>query len=418
MIRQADSLTEVPRRDGYRFVIEAVMLLARAVTGFIWPSVGPLLPLMMAEYAISRGTVGWVISITPLVMTAASVPAGILAARIGAKKTFAIGSLFQAAGLFVLLFKDFPSLLVMRGLFAVGTAICIPLAAGITASWFEANEAPFIHGVNQGSNSLGNAASYLLTIPIATALTWRAPIAIYSAIALVIGIIWAVFGRESRKAGTITGAVSPGPGATGQAMSIGQVLRQRAALLLAFSLSGAFCLFTAVTSWLPTYYHEVFGMPLAKASSITALFMVSGFFACIIGGILPGRLGLRRPILIGAGITSGLSALGCILTDNPFIIYPSVVIMGVAGSIYMPSVFTIPVELPGMTPRTGALILSLALGVGNFGGFIGPLIVGYLTDLTGSYLPGFLICCVLSLSLLIGGLLLPETGPRGRKNHL
>jgi hypothetical protein len=37
--------------------------------------------------------------------------------------------------------------------------------------------------------------------------------------------------------------------------------------------------------------------------------------------------------------------------------------------------------------------------------------VGYLADYTGSYLPGFIFCCVLSLSLFIGGLLLPETGP-------
>ncbi len=414
MMEQTQSLAKVTQRDRYRFVIETMLLLARAVTGFIWPSVGPLLPLIMNEYGISRGTVGWVISITPIVMTISSVPAGILATRIGTKKTFAIGSLFQAVGISVLLFKGFPSLLVMRGLFAVGTAICIPLAAGITADWFEHNEVPFIHGINQGSNSLGNAASYLLTIPIAMALSWRAPIAIYSIVALVIGVMWIIFGREQRKTGTMRDAVSSGPGAANQTMSVSQILRQRATLLLAFSLTGSFCLFTAVTSWLPTYYHEVFGMPLAKASSITALFMVSGFFACIFGGILPGRLGLRRPILIGAGLLLGVSALGCILTDNPFIIYPSVVIMGMAGSIYMPSVFTIPGELPGMTPRTGALILSLALGEGNFGGFIGPLIVGYLTDLTGSYLPGFLICCVLSLSLLIGGLLLPETGPKAR----
>jgi MFS family permease len=90
-------------------------------------------------------------------------------------------------------------------------------------------------------------------------------------------------------------------------------------------------------------------------------------------------------------------------------------IYGVFGVIYMPSVLTIPMELPGMTPETGSLMLAFALGAGNLGGFIGPLIVGYLTDLTGSYLPGFFICCVLSLSLFVGGLLLPETGPNAKK---
>ncbi len=74
-------------------------------------------------------------------------------------------------------------------------------------------------------------------------------------------------------------------------------------------------------------------------------------------------------------------------------------------------------ELPGVTPRTGAIVLALALGVGNVGGFAGPLIVGYLADLTGSYMPGLIICCALSLSLFAGGVLLPETGPRGKQGN-
>jgi nitrate/nitrite transporter NarK len=72
-------------------------------------------------------------------------------------------------------------------------------------------------------------------------------------------------------------------------------------------------------------------------------------------------------------------------------------------------------ELPNMTPRTGGVVLAFCLGIGNFGGFLGPVIVGYLTDLTGSYWPGFLICFAMSFSLLVGGLLLPETGPKARK---
>ncbi len=55
---------------------------------------------------------------------------------------------------------------------------------------------------------------------------------------------------------------------------------------------------------------------------------------------------------------------------------------------------------------------------GNFGTFMGPLITGYLADLTGSYLPGIIIFAVFSLSLLVAGLMLPETGPAARKNTL
>ena len=59
-------------------------------------------------------------------------------------------------------------------------------------------------------------------------------------------------------------------------------------------------------------------------------------------------------------------------------------------------------------------MVAMMLVGGNLGNFMSPLIVGYLVDVTGSYLPGFIIFIVLSYVLMIAGILLPETGPRGR----
>jgi MFS family permease len=72
-------------------------------------------------------------------------------------------------------------------------------------------------------------------------------------------------------------------------------------------------------------------------------------------------------------------------------------------------------ELHPTSRRTGTIVIFIMLLVGNIGNFIGPLVVGYLSDLTGSYLPGFIISAVISLGLLAAGLMLPETGPRARK---
>ena len=46
--------------------------------------------------------------------------------------------------------------------------------------------------------------------------------------------------------------------------------------------------------------------------------------------------------------------------------------------------------------------------------FVSPLLVGFLTDRTGSYLSGFALFSVVSLGLLLAGLKLPETGPGWR----
>ncbi len=44
--------------------------------------------------------------------------------------------------------------------------------------------------------------------------------------------------------------------------------------------------------------------------------------------------------------------------------------------------------------------------------FVAPLAAGALTDLTGSYLPGFTVFAVLAWSLAVAGFLLPEPHPR------
>lgn len=294
-----------------------------------------------------------------------------------------------------------------------------PLAGGIFAQWFSHKYLPLVNSFSQTLASVGQTLAFFATIPIAVALSWRGTLASYSGIALIFAVLWIVFGREKpRVIESVTGqnTTSNRPAPAVLPMTTWQVLRRRETLLLAFGLMGAFCLYLTLSAWLPTYYNEVFKMPLAKASSVSAIFKLTGIPAGILGGILPIRLGRRKPLIIAAGLMVGLLGLLCFIINNPVIIFSALAVYGVFGVIYMPCIYTIPMELPGATPQTGAIMLAVALAAGNLGGFIGPVIVGYLADFTGSFIPGLLVCCALSLSLFIAGLLLPETGPGARKN--
>ncbi len=401
----------------YRFVIASVVSLERFSVSII-TAVWPLLPLIMRELNISRGTVSWFVSAPQLLTMVFAVPAGILANRIGLKKTYAAGAFLHAVGIITPLCLNFPMLLVTRILFGLGTAISMPLAAGIIAQWFGRKERPLANGLSQVSGSLGQTLAFFITIPLSGVLSWRGTLASYSALALIAAFLWAFLGMGNPR------AVFDNPGerpmqitrAPVVKMSTWQVLRQRETLLLALSLTGAFCLYLTLNAWLPPYYYEVFKMPLAKASSVSAIFKATGIPAVIIGGILPMRLGRRKPLIVVSGLMVGIMGLATFIVNNPAVIFTALAIYGFFGVLYMPVIYTIPMELPGMTPETGSLVLAVALSAGYFGGFMGPVIVGYLADFTGSYLAGFLICCALSFSLLIGGLLLPETGPRGIRN--
>ena len=397
-------------KNRYWLVILASVILVRTCIGLIWASAGPLLPLMMGEFNLGRGTVGWFASIAPITIAAVSVPLGILGSRLSLKKTFAVGAILQAGGILAPVCNTFVPILLTRMAFAVGTAITVPMATAIAAEWVTSRRLPIVNGITMSFINLGNAVAFLLTVPIATAISWKAPMAVYGAFALTCAVGWIILGREKPKVYESTTSLDP----PRPDLGFKKVLRQRSTILLALSVAGSWGLWNSLTSWLPSYYNEVFKMPLVEASSILAIITVGGTIACIAGGILPMRIGRRRPMLILSGSFMGLAALSAVFFNNPAIIFLSVGLFGLFGNLQNPSLFTIPMELPNMSLRSGIMVISVMQVGGNMGNFLSPLAVGYLTDLTGSYLPGFIIFALLSSTSLLAGLLLPETGPKAK----
>lgn len=402
-------------KNRYRFVIQSTVILVRCCVGLIWASAGPLLPLIMQAYGLSRGSAGWFASAAPITIAVVSLPVGIIGARLSLKKTFAIGAFLQAGGILAPFATGYLPLVLTRVCFAIGTAITVPVATAIAAEWFTSRELPLVNGITMSFVTLGNAIAFIATVPIATVLSWTAPITIYGAFALTCATAWAVLGRDRPKVRTITEVTLSPVLEARPDLSFKQVITHRSTILLTLAVMGSWALGNSIGSWLPNYYLEVFKMPLEKASSILAVATVGGALACIAGGILPMRLGRRKPFLIVSGVFTGLSALSAVLFNNPVIIYLSVALFGIFGNLQAPSLFTIPMELPDMSLRSGVIVVSVMQVGGNLGNFISPLIVGYLADITGSYLPGFITFSVISLSLLVAGLLLPETGPKARK---
>jgi MFS family permease len=414
MIRLRYNCYQVEERNRYRFVILSSIFLVRGCIGLIWASAGPLLPLIIQEYGLSRGEAGWFASAAPLTIALVSVPAGIIGARFNLKKTFAVGAFLQAGGILTPFVTNYPLLLLTRVCFAAGTAITVPVATAIAVELFTSRKLPVINGVTLTCVSLGTAVAYVATVPLATFLSWRAPITIYGAVAFTAAMAWVMITKGKRlqlRTGILSAPVLSG----GPDRGVRGVLFQKSTILLSLAVMGSWSLGNTINAWLPSYYHEVFNMPLEKASSILALITVGGAFAALLGGILPARLGGHRPLLIASGIFMGVTAMSAVLFNNPVTIYLSVALFGIFYYVQTPSLFTIPMELPNSTLRSGVLVLSVMQVGGNLGNFISPLIVGSLVDITGSYLPGFITFAVISLTLLAAGILLPETAPGARK---
>jgi len=78
----------------------------------------------------------------------------------------------------------------------------------------------------------------------------------------------------------------------------------------------------------------------------------------------------------------------------------------------VPTLLTRTMVLTGRDPERVAVVWGLLITFGGLGMFVAPIMVGTLRDLTGGYLPGFLISSVAALGLLIAGIGMPQTGAR------
>jgi len=379
--------------------------------GMSFLAVAPLFPLIINDFDIDRATASLLVGATSLVVALALVPGSVLAARLGAKTSLALGGALISVVALSPLAGGFSALLATRLMFAIGAALTLGATPTVVMRWFPERELSAVNGLNIFGQTLGVTFSMFMAPRLAGPLGWAGALSTFGCIALVSTVLWLIVGRDPR--------VGPGTTAPRFAMSdLRVILKDRATILLGLGAAGGIGTFITFSSWLPTFYTEQFGYSLERAGSLAALLSFCSILGSLLGAALPTWFPRRRPFLITAGLLTPVAALGCFASSSPALLYPSVALFGILGVMFMPVVFTIPMELPHMTPERVGITVAAVLSVGNLSGFVAPLFVGFLRDQTGAFSLGLGVIALSGLSLAIAGYLMPETGGRGTRPRL
>ena len=225
---------------------------------------------------------------------------------------------------------------------------------------------------------------------------------IFGGVSVLSTVSWLIFGRDGEK-------VKPNKGKAVLTKILAGI-QSRDTLLVTLADLGPLCLVTACFAWLPTFYNETHGFSLAKSGSLMGLMSFSGWISLLLATVLGVRFARRRPFLIIPGIVIGFSGFGSFLLTDSIVFYVAIVMLGFSTWFYLPGLMTIPMDLYPDDPKRIALIFGTLMACGGLVSFAVPWIVGVVTDITGSFLPGLFLFAILSWSLLVSGLLLPETG--------
>ncbi|MBI4329603.1 MAG: MFS transporter [Chloroflexi bacterium] len=368
----------------------------------------PLLPLIIADYEIGRGLAGVLISVVMVTQAIISIPGGFFSARIGIQRAYLLGWILAGAGLLTPLAPSFFAVLLTRLLYGLGVSLLYPATGAVIVQWLRGREVPIMNALNSIGLTVGVSLSLFLGPVLSESFGWRGALAVEGGVAFVSAVLWLLLGLRRPPA-----AIAAPPSFRETAT----VFRMRNVWLVALGVVGPWALFSSLNSWLPSYLHETRGLSLAEAGATVSLLNVAGILGGIAGGTLPALLGVRKPFLIWPGLFMGVAGAATFLTPAGPLLAPAVLLYGFIAWLYQPSLFTIPLELPGMTPERAGAAWGALLTLGTLSSLLATQITGVLTDTLGSYIPALGTWAVLTVTLLFAGLLLPETGPARRSKR-
>ena len=352
----------------------------------IWVLNGAMAPFISETFSLSPAQKGLMLSVPIIAGALMRFPLGILSQYIGRKNaTLVEMALISVAMLFGFFFvHSFNDLLAMGVLLGIaGASFGVALSLG--SGWFPPQHKGLAMGL-VGAGNVGTAVSVLVAPPLAQWLGWQAVYGVAAVAILVPMLVMVLLAKEP-------------PDVDRHAS-----LREHMACLFekdgwVFSLiyGVTFGGFIGLITFLPSYYHDQFGVSKVQAGQLTMLAAFMGAAVRVLGGAISDRWGGVNTLtwvlvavavtLTGAGFSSGSLALTTVLLIACF------AALGAGnGALFQ----LVPLRWPTTTAVAGSMIGE----VGALGGGLVPNAMGLSKQYLGTYAWGFVLFAVLSVVML------------------
>ena len=158
--------------------------------------------------------------------------------------------------------------------------------------------------------------------------------------------------------------------------------------------------FIALTVWFPTFWVEGFKASLLQAGLLTAAFSLSASLLRVVGGIAADRLGGLLVaqvafLVVAAGALTLIAGQGSFLTA-----FLGQMLLALGMGVANAAVFKL---VPKFTPKAVGGAAGIIGGLGAFGGFVLPPIMGLFVRMQGEsgYVQGFYVFLGLAASAMI-----------------
>ncbi len=351
-------------------------------------------PAIRSELGLTTVQMGWVFSAFTFAYAAFEIPSGWLGDLIGPRKTLMRIVLWWSTFTTVSgLAWSFTSLLVARFLFGVGEAGAYPNISRSFARWFPVTERGAAHGAVFMSSRIGAAAAPPLVILIISIAGWRASFWIFGSLGVVWSLFWWRWFRDdpathpSVSAEELAVITSGTPTPAHPRVHWRDLLDPNLLCICLMYFCIGYGLYFYLT-WLPTYFREARRFNTQQAAWLSSAVLLTGGVATITGGWLTDRLTKRYGLKIGRSIgavampMSALFILTAALTPQPIVAAVLMALAFFCADLSMSPAWAMCHDVGGEAAGT---ITGAMNTLGNLGGAISPLVVGYSVQWWGSW---------------------------------
>lgn len=385
-----------PTRARYWVIVFAITL---AIIQYIdRVCISQAAPEVSKDLGLSKEQMGWVFGAFTLAYALFEIPTGYWGDRIGPRRVLLRvvlwWSFFTAATGWV---WNWSSLMITRFLFGAGEAGCFPNLTKAFDRWLPLRERIRAQGIMWMSARWGGAATPYLVFLVLGFVNWRTAFLLFGGLGVIWGIIFYLWYRDNPRDHQAVNAAEAAllpPTETRHSdhfnMPWSKLARSRSIWLLCgqyFACSYAWYFFI---TWFPTYLLEVHKFNLKESALLAGLpLFVGGFGSMFTGWITPhlqrwlGGVSLTRRLIGVIGLTG---AAGCLIAatflQNPLLAVIAIACASFCNDITLPGSWTTCMDVGDKYVGTVSGTMNM---MGNFGGFVSPIVLGYIVGQTGNW---------------------------------
>jgi len=386
--------------SGYGWVVVALLFANITFAMFGMQSIAVLFPVIESDFTLSTVQMGAAIGVFNLASPIFTPLGGALADRHGCRWILGVSLLVLCVASALRFYVDSANMLIAcMFLYGVGFAPIGAMVPKALSNFFPPEQMGKVIGVTFAAFGVGGTLAFALTATVLLPALggWRETMLLFAGLSLAAAVAWIVIYRDPK---TVSDA------GTGEDMvdSFKRVLAIRDIWLLSLTygcvMLGAWTIIAILPSQLGSR-----GLSPQTAQWM----MLTAVIFNVVGGMLSDRLGRRKPILIGCAVALTIALPLMVVASGPMLIV-ALILAGMCFGSIIPVASAVPSEIKAVGPALAGTGVGVMFMIGNTGGFLGPVMSGWLIDTFGTPWAGYGFVTVAAAIAIVLAAKMSETG--------